>query len=156
VGHYTIAIIKPNFHMVEVSQYIKQVFEENGFTCHFNYDLKAERLSKEQAIDLYSGLRGKEYQDKPVQFILNGFCVVMVWYHPGDAVAIAKQLVGPTYALQAMQEDCIRGFLLEYFGTAQEPYFNAANFIHVPGDDVERDQQMEAIFGVAKAKQWQN
>jgi nucleoside diphosphate kinase len=120
--------------------------ELNGFTCHYQW---RGHLKSHQARGLYAGLRReqKSYMRVPGQFILSGPVIVTVWYHPDDAVALAKKLVGPTYADEAVLQDCIRGYLLKEYGTAQPPYYNAANFVHVPSNDEELLEQSLAVLG---------
>lgn len=146
MGSYTLLIEKPNFHTDEVWEYIEETMRGNGFSLCCK--LKG-RLSQAQARGLYEGLRRekKPYKTIPPQFIVNGVVIVSVWYHLKDAVSLAKELVGPTYAAESMKLDCMRGHLLRKYGQAQPPFENAANFIHVPSNEAEYKEQLQAIFG---------
>lgn len=143
---YTLLIEKPNFHTDEVWDYIETTMRENGFNLCCK--LKG-RLNQNQARGLYEGLRRekKPYMTIPPQFIVNGIVIVSVWHRLEDAISLAKKLVGPTYAAEAMKTDCMRGHLLHKYGQAQPPFENAANFIHVPSTYAEYQEQLMAIFG---------
>ena len=74
--------------MDEVWEYVQEVMRVHWFTMHYH---KRRHLTKEQTIGLYHGLRGKRWQDVPVQFIINGPVVISVWYRDEDAISLTRK-----------------------------------------------------------------
>lgn len=138
----TFVLVKPNFHMEDVTRYVLEKLSEAGFTCVYQEEL---RIGDEQAAGLYADSRRKPYHAKPIVFIQTGRVIAMI-FEGEKAIERVKSLVGPTKVDEAMAIDCIRGYLLKKYGKAQPPFDTAANFVHVSATSEEFETQIRVVL----------
>lgn len=128
----TLCIIKPDIRdQSGVVDEIRRMFESKGMSLRLWKKMKPVRSMWDE---FYKGNRGKDYQERNLDFMVRGHVTALVWEGVG-AVAVCREIVGDTDPKKAKQ-----GTIRQLYG-AKLP----RNAVHVSKSKKEFNREMDVL-----------